>query len=100
MKTLDEFQAKLDLINENTTASATAAGHVAQTLTDLKAELDQALTDAGLPADQEAAILAKLTAAADTTTALRTFLEATAAGPSEPTPVPTPEPTPTPSPVE
>jgi len=93
MATEADFQAKLDIINSNTTASAAAAQALAKLLNDLKATI----TDAGLSATKEAEVLAKLGAAADTSTALKTFLEATAAGGvvgPEPGPVPTPTPVP------
>ncbi len=94
MATLADFQTKIDTINANTTASAQAAQAVAAMLTALKAQLDQVLTDAGVPAAVEADILAQLDSAAGTTGAHKTFLEATATpGTPEPSPVPAPEPT-------
>lgn len=90
-----EFQAKIDQINANTTASAAAAQRIADNDSGLKKQLDQVLTDAGVPASVEDAILAKLDASAKAGAALKDFLEATASTPvgtSEPAPVPVPAP--------
>lgn len=81
MATQAEFQTKIDSINANTTASAAAAQAVAKNDSDLKTKLDGILTNAGVPADQEAEILAQLDLSIGTSTALKTFLESTAAGP-------------------
>lgn len=83
MATEAQLQSKIDIINTNTTASAAAATALAKLLEDLKASIK----DGGLSAAKEDEILAKLTAAADTSTALKTFLEATASSSTEPTPV-------------
>lgn len=89
MATLAEFQTKIDTINANTTKSAAAAAVVVQRLVDLKEQL----TNAGLPAAEEAAVLANLDVMIGTTESLAAFLEATAAAPGpEPVPVPLPEP--------
>lgn len=88
MATLAEFQAKIDTINANTTASAAAAQQVAASLAALRAQLDQVLTDAGVPASVEADILAKLDTAAGASGDLKTFLEATASTPTGPEPPP------------
>ena len=92
MATLAEFQTKIDTINANTTASAAAAAGVAQILTDLRSQIAQALADAGVPASDEANILGQLDTAVSTSSALKTFLEATAASGTEPKPVPAPAP--------
>lgn len=86
MATEAQFQDKLDQINANTTASAAAAQSIKTTLEDLR---DQ-IKNSGLTAEQEAALLAKLDGPIATSAALKTFLEATAAGPvtiPEPPPV-------------
>lgn len=91
MATQAEFDAKIDTINANTTASAKAAEAIVKIIEDLKATLK----DAGLSAAKEAEVLAKLDLASSGTGALKTFLEATAAGGvvgPEPAPVPTPVP--------
>lgn len=83
MATQAEFQAKIDQINANTTASAAAAQSIKAALDDLRAKV----ANMGLSADQEAAIFAALDGPANTSAALKTFLEQTAAGPTEPPPV-------------
>lgn len=88
MAKLEDVNNRLTIIDSNTTASAAAAATIADSLTNLRQQLDQVLTDAGIPADQEDAILKQLDAMASKSTDLRTFLEATAAGPQEPAPVP------------
>jgi ABC-type transporter Mla subunit MlaD len=108
---LEDFQARIDQINANTTASAaaataaaasagnaaTAAQTIKTTLEDLRAQI----ANAGLDATQEAALFASLDSAAAGTEAVKTaaagiqtanvalagFLEQVAAGPTEPSPV-------------
>jgi chromosome segregation ATPase len=112
---IEDFQARLDTINTNTTASAaaaqsaaTAAGNAATAAQTIKGTLDDLRTqiaNAGLDATQEAALLASLDSAAAGTdavrtaaegikaanTALDTYLQQVAAGPTEPAPVQVPE---------
>lgn len=84
MATLQDFQAKIDTINTNTTASAAAAQAIAQQLTDLKNQI----SNMGLTAEQEAAIFAALDGPISAGQALKTFLEQTASSPTnEPPPV-------------
>ena len=98
MASQQDFQARIDQINQNTSASAQAAQAIAANLQALKTQLDQVLTDAGVPAAQEQQILDQLSAAADTSGQLKTFLEQTASSTGgnqpEPQPVPVPEPAP------
>lgn len=93
MATLADFQAKIDTINANTTASAEAAQAIAAAIAALKAEVAAAIANAGLTADQEATLLGKFDPLIEGSTALKTFLQATAATPgNEPAPVPVPPP--------
>lgn len=94
MATEAEFSTKINRIEVNTTKSAAAATALAGIATALKTQLDQVLTDAGVPAAVEAGILSKLDVLGNTSEALATFLEQTAS-----TPAPAPEPTPVPVPV-
>jgi anti-sigma factor ChrR (cupin superfamily) len=91
MATQAEWQAKLDQINANTTASAAAAQVVATKLQELR----DAVAASGLTGTEEANILGKIDEILPTTSALKTFLESTASGP-----VTQPEPEPVPTPVE
>lgn len=91
MATQAEFQTKIDNINANTTASAAAAQSIKTTLESLREEIK----NSGLTQEQEATLLAALDGPIATSDALKTFLEATAAGPvtgPEPTPVEPAEP--------
>ncbi len=90
MATLAEFETRLKKIDDNTTASAAAAQALKKGVDELKA----LLAGGGLPAALEAQVLARLDVMGDTSAALKVFLEATAAGASEPVPVPVPEPLP------
>lgn len=85
MATQAEFQAKIDNINANTTASAAAAESIKTTLDALREQI----LGMGLSGEQEAALLAQLDQPIATSAALKTFLEATASGPvTEPEPEP------------
>ena len=94
-RTQAEYEAKIDLINSNTTASAATAQAIAAILTQLRADI----ANMGLSAAQEEAIFGRLDTAATASGALKTFLEATAANPTtEPPPVePPPGPVVTPT---
>jgi hypothetical protein len=95
MATQADFQGKIDTINTNTTASAAAAQAIKDKMAALKVQLDQVLTDAGVPAAVESDILGQLDTVGSTSGALKTFLEETANGPvtaPEPDPVPVPDP--------
>jgi len=115
MLTQADFEQRLASIDANTTRTAAAATASAQSaivikdsLAALRAELDQVLTDAGLPASKEQSILNRLDAlvsssqqVATTSEQLATFLQQTASPTStpEPQPVPAPEPVPIPEPA-
>jgi H+/gluconate symporter-like permease len=117
----EEFQAKIDQINANTsasaaaaTAAATAAGAANAASQVIKGQLDalrEQIKGMGLSEAEEAALFANLDSAAQGTATvaaasasiktanegLAAFLEQTAAGPTEPAPVPVPEPAPEPT---
>lgn len=108
---LEDFQAKIDAINANTTASAaaataaaTAAGNAASAANAIKGQLDalrEQIKAMGLSEVDEAKLLESLDGAAagsdvvknaavaiqSANESLATFLQQTAAGPTEPTPV-------------
>lgn len=94
---LEDFQAKIDQINANTTASAAAATTAATVAQSIKTQLDdlrEQIKGMGLTEEQEAALLQSLDSAAAGTDAVKTanealatFLQQTAASPTEPTPV-------------
>lgn len=91
MATQAEFEAQLSRIDASTTASAAAAAAIKANMEALKTEI----ANAGLTKDQEASLLAKVSASGDTAEALSAFLTAIASpGVPEPAPVPVPEPTP------
>ncbi len=86
------FEQRLTMIAANTTSSAAAADVIKDGIVALKLELDQVLTEAGVPAATEDSILARLDIMGESTGQLKTFLEATATGFSRPSAPPEPPP--------
>jgi len=78
MATQEQFQAKIDQINSNTTASALRHSRSATNLANLKTHWTKSLLPR-VPAATEDAILAQLDTASQSSAALNTFLQQTAA---------------------
>jgi len=90
------FEQRLNTIDLNTSLSAGAADVIKDGIAAIRTELDTVLTEAGVPAATEDSILGRLDTMAGTTGQLKTFLEATAAGFSRPSPTPEPPAVPVP----
>lgn len=90
MATQEQFAAALSRIDAATTKAATGVTAIGVRIT----ALEDAIKNAGLPAEVEATLLAQVEGVAGSTEALATTLEAMGKTPENPVPEPVPEPVP------